>query len=269
MDLLNKVDLVQSAGGLQWLMLLIYRVIRHEQAQEVTGKCISLLSRISDELGRRTNPYHLILRSRFGLYGTPLEPQLFDIEPPPPAKSSSTNVTYASVVAGESLPSTSADFHANFAFNKENLDPKDVLTTSPDSKIKLRNITPSKLFRGLLETEPLHFSCLSASDGTRLERADLGPTNVVNSMVPITVTHVQNGGTKKVEIEQFFNDFAGDLFMPKIEKNSSNGQGSSHSASTLADNVYQMIIHSDNLKNEDFAKLSMYSLFVLAYSCFF
>lgn len=40
---------------------------------------------------------------RFGLYGTPFEAELFDLEPPVPAKFSSVPVTYASIVASEPM----------------------------------------------------------------------------------------------------------------------------------------------------------------------
>lgn len=43
---------------------------------------------------KRTNPYHLLLRSRYGLYGLATEPELFDIEPPTFGKGSSTNSYY-------------------------------------------------------------------------------------------------------------------------------------------------------------------------------
>ena len=39
--------------------------------------------------------------NRFGLYNTPFEPELFEIEPPVPAKFSSVPITYATVVSGE------------------------------------------------------------------------------------------------------------------------------------------------------------------------
>lgn len=35
------------------------------------------------------------------MYNTPFEPELFDIEPPVPAKFSSVPITYATVVSGE------------------------------------------------------------------------------------------------------------------------------------------------------------------------
>jgi hypothetical protein len=43
----------------------------------------------------------LMFIHRFGLYSTPFEPELFDIEPPVPAKFSSVPITYATVVSGE------------------------------------------------------------------------------------------------------------------------------------------------------------------------
>jgi hypothetical protein len=43
----------------------------------------------------------LVSVCRFGLYNTPFEPELFDIEPPIPAKFSSVPITYATVVSGE------------------------------------------------------------------------------------------------------------------------------------------------------------------------
>lgn len=101
LEILDSINEVHSAGGLQWLSVLLYKVAQPEYVPILISRCVTLLTNIANELQRRTNPYHLLLRSRYGLYGTPLEPELFDVEPPPPTKSSSTTVTYASVVTGE------------------------------------------------------------------------------------------------------------------------------------------------------------------------
>lgn len=267
LEIIESIDHIQSAGCLKWLIILVYKVTQQDQTKILTNRCIGLLTKIADELSRRVNPYHLILRSRYGLYGIPLEPELFDIEPPAPIKGSST-VTYASVVAGENT-SHNMDFHKNFAFNKEHLDPKEILmSTSNDSKIKLKNITPSKLFRGLLETEHLHFTCVSASDGTRVEKADINLSNLPNGIVPLTVAHVQNSGTKKVDVEHYISDISDNVYIVN-NKVYSNGQGSSNSTNSLVENVYQMILHTDN--NEDFTKLSKCPIsrkFFFAYNCF-
>ncbi|KAK5648597.1 hypothetical protein RI129_003489 [Pyrocoelia pectoralis] len=258
MNILDSVDQVNSAASLQWLINLLLKVTQPDQMASVALKCISLLGSISHELNKRTNPYHLLLRSRYGLFGTPLEPELFDIEPPPPIKPSSIAVTYATVVTGENT-TPQLDFHTNYAFNKEALDPKEVLSvTKGDGKIKLKNIAPSKLVRGLLETEPLHFTCASASEGTRIERADVnGGSSFLNNLIPITVSgpQTQTSGTKKVEGEHHFSDFA-EVYHNHMGKNTGNGQGSSNNSYTsLMDGAYQVIFQTDNVKTEDFPKL--------------
>ncbi|KAB0803392.1 hypothetical protein PPYR_00362 [Photinus pyralis] len=262
MNILDSVDQVNSAASLQWLVNLLLKVMQPDQMANVAAKCISLLGNVSHELNRRTNPYHLLLRSRYGLFGTPLEPELFDIEPPPPIKPSSIAVTYATVVAGENVTQP-FDFHTNYAFNKETLDPKEVLSvTKGDGKIKLKNIAPSKLVRGLLETEPLHFTCASASEGTRIERADVSGSSFVNNLIPITVSvpQTQTTGTKKVEGEHHYPDFT-EVYQNHVGKSVGNGQGSSNNSYTsLMDGAYQVIFQTDNVKTEDFSKLIADSL---------
>lgn len=183
LSLLNTITEVRSPGGLQWIFSLLLKVTS-KNSHYVAAKCVTLLNKMSEELENRTNPYHLLLRSRYGLYGTPLELELFDIEPPPYTKSSSTYVTYASAVSGDNLQST--DFFENYSFNKESINPKDVLSGT-ETKLKWRNLAPPKIYRGLIETEPLHFTCISASEGTRLERADATSTIVVSNEMPTIV----------------------------------------------------------------------------------
>lgn len=263
LTLLDSIDHVCSAASLQWFVTLLLKVTNPDETANVSHKCINLLERISDELYKRTNPYHLLLRSRFGLFGTPLESELFDVEPPPPLKASSTTLTYASVVSndGATVPQQ-ADFHLNYAFNKETLDPKEVLSiTKGDGKIRLKNIAPSKLVRGLLETEPLHFTCTAASEGTRVERADAAPAPYVNNLIPITVTapHTISSGTKKVDMEQIVNDIVNDTaaYQNSLSKVAVNAQGNfNNSYAALVDAGYTVVFQTDNVKNEDFSKLS-------------
>lgn len=196
---------VWSAGALHWLVVLVQRVTRETNQHLVANQCISLLRQISHELHIRTNPYHLLLRSHFGLFGTPLEPELFDVEPPVPAKASSIPITYASVVTGDQIQPS--PFQAHFVFNNSSIDPKEVFTTpSSETKLRLKSIAPNKHMRGLLETEPLHFACVTASDGTRVERFDptAPPVNMSGLFGPVTVQATQNQqqnntGTKKAD----------------------------------------------------------------------
>lgn len=200
LNCLPDVSQIWSAGSLHWLVVLMLKVTRGNSHSPLVSQCISLLTQIAYEIYNRTNSYHLLLRSRFGLFGTPLEPELFDVDPPTPAKSSSIPVTYASVVNGEQN-STSA---TNFIWNDSSLDPKEMfISSSNETKIKLKTMVPNKHMRGLLETEPLHFVCISASDGTRVERFDLSmpPVNMSGLFGPVTVQATQNQqttGTKKI-----------------------------------------------------------------------
>ncbi|RZB38740.1 baculoviral IAP repeat-containing protein 6 [Asbolus verrucosus] len=235
LSILNTINEVRSPGGLQWIFALLLRVTS-KNAHYVAAKCVALLNKMSEELESRTNPYHLLLRSRYGLYGTPLELELFDIEPPPYAKSSSTYVTYASAVSGDNT-SQNADFFENYSFNKESINPKDVLSGT-ETKLKWRNLAPPKIYRGLIETEPLHFSCISASEGTRLERADAS-NNIVINEIPFSMTpfhgqgslHKMDGNT----IKQYMVEFAEDSAVTK-EIKSGNSQATSSGAVTWDDN---------------------------------
>lgn len=248
-------------------MVLLFKVAQAENISVLTTKCINLLTRIACELHKRTNPYHLLLRSRYGLYGTPLEPELFDIEPPPPGKPSSTQVTYASVVAGENS-TQNVDFHTNYSFYREHLDPKDVLsTTNNDMKVRLKNVTPTKMVRGLLETEPLHYTCACASDGTRIERADATNGNLMNSMIQFTMNLNQTGessGTKKEDIDHhlFMNDFK-EVVMSNNTKNEKGGVNGIHGKNMIDFET------SDSVKHEvDFTKLSKFMVIFFAFFVF-
>lgn len=41
-----------------------------------------LLTMVSEALSKKVDPLHAMLQTRFNLYGTPLERELFDTEPP-------------------------------------------------------------------------------------------------------------------------------------------------------------------------------------------
>lgn len=184
---MDNITDIKSAAGLHWLFSLLLKVTTKETEPLISAKCVSLLSKISTELLNRTNPYHLLLRSRYGLYGTPMEPELFDIEPPPYVKGDSSppyllgpNQNSVEV----SSPPAMENF-TNYSFNKESISPKDVLFT-PTNKLKYKNVASLRTIHGLIETEPLHYNCVSSSEGTRLERADTSAkASYINSVVPL------------------------------------------------------------------------------------
>ncbi|XP_008195667.1 baculoviral IAP repeat-containing protein 6 isoform X2 [Tribolium castaneum] len=245
LSLLNTITDVRSPGGLQWIFALLLKVIS-KNAQYVATKCVTLLNKMSEELENRTNPYHLLLRSRYGLYGTPLELELFDIEPPPYAKSTSTYVTYATAVSGDSANQNN-DFFENYSFNKESINPKDVLSGT-ETKLKWRNLAPPKIYRGLIETVPLHFTCVSASEGTRLERADASNNinNIVINEIPFSITPFHGQGSlDKMDHSKFKSylvDFVEEPTVTVKEYKNSNPQATTSSVGTWDDNGCEVLI---------------------------
>ncbi|XP_043273976.1 baculoviral IAP repeat-containing protein 6 isoform X1 [Venturia canescens] len=182
--LLPSIVSVQWAGSLRWLALLITRLLPLDRNHAVAQQCVTIVQQISAEMSNRVNPYHLLLATRFGLYNTPFETELFDIEPPMPPKSSSMPVTYATILAGEQSTTSSTAATTN-TYTQDTIDLRDLLTLPTHSSGEL--IVPSKLkalctnhsMKGLLEVEPLHFTCHAASDGTKMEKIDPG-ANAIN-----------------------------------------------------------------------------------------
>lgn len=64
---------------------------------------------------------------RFGLYGTPFEPELFDVEPPVSVKSTSMPLTYASVVQGDSVLNAPSSSLSGTGIGSDHLDLRELL----------------------------------------------------------------------------------------------------------------------------------------------
>lgn len=69
-----------------------------------------------------------------------------------------------------------------------------------------------KLVKGLIETEPLHFTCVNTSEGTRLEMADSVSANVqttINNILPIVMSSGQTATVtaKKEDLQQFIQKY--------------------------------------------------------------
>jgi len=101
-----------------------------------------------------------VILIRFGLYNTPFETELFDLDPPMLPKFSSMPVTYASIVAGEQTgPSvaSSSTVHSSKMYSQDSIDLRDLLTLPMHSSSEF--VIPSKLkalctnhnMKGLLE----------------------------------------------------------------------------------------------------------------------
>ncbi|PZC74551.1 hypothetical protein B5X24_HaOG207685 [Helicoverpa armigera] len=90
-----------SAGAVRWLAALAQQCTARAMAPALVAKCLALLERSARCLRDRPDVYHSLLRARFGLYGLPLERTIFATEIPEQGRGTSTPVTYASVLAGD------------------------------------------------------------------------------------------------------------------------------------------------------------------------
>jgi hypothetical protein len=122
---------------------------------DLAGPCLATLVRIIAELQKRKEPLQQLLQSRYGFTGRPFEAQLFSLEP-----SSKTNGN----------GTTNGNIASSFAALNQ-------LVSSAGDKEKTQSHLDAlglKRCFDLLDVEPLPFTLLTASDGTRLERADAG-----------------------------------------------------------------------------------------------
>ncbi|XP_059477801.1 baculoviral IAP repeat-containing protein 6 [Neocloeon triangulifer] len=175
--LLNALPMVpraQSSGALHWFFMMLSRKALLNPT--TTGqKCMTLLQQVATELSSRSSPEHMLLRTRFGLYGLPLEPQIFDAELPlQQCKSSSIPLSYATIVSGEASMNTYQNMAPSNGFSEL----KNMFT---GTNIGASMISENQM-RGLLETQPLHFTCHAASDGTKLEALPSSDGMYMNSV---------------------------------------------------------------------------------------
>lgn len=202
LDLLPLTLAAPSAGAVHWFFTLLNHIKCLDSAA-VALCCTQLLEAVARQyhaLGA-SNVHHAILRARYGLYGCPLDTELFDFDPPPmrtvPATTNvSTGSSYASIVASSMGPASMVGSTAGTVPGigvtgisnaptssasssqpaPEEVAFKDLMNLcSADSSGYTKPPSDTHLGRylnGLLEVEPLHFTCHATSDGTRMERMD-------------------------------------------------------------------------------------------------
>ncbi|XP_049878015.1 baculoviral IAP repeat-containing protein 6 isoform X2 [Pectinophora gossypiella] len=173
-----------SPGALRWLVALAQHATGRGAAPDLVARCQALLESTAKCLRERADVYHHLLKARFGLYGLPLERQIFASEVPELGRGTSTPVTYASVLTGDTStpPAAKPDYQL-----------KDLLNLPPD--IDPKNKTNSTAWwaqnngvaifgAGLSEAMPLHVTCHVASDGTKLESTGARHHPAVVSTLP-------------------------------------------------------------------------------------
>ncbi|GAB1609836.1 baculoviral IAP repeat-containing protein 6-like isoform X2 [Argonauta hians] len=167
-----------SAGALRWFFTLL-NIVKQMNDSLVAEKCVAMLTKVAKFYHNRETPLHSLLKARYGLQGHPFDPDLFDFYPANSLRQSAIPYTYASAVAG-----TPGGQSFQPPPQQDEMDYYDLFNQLSDKQC---DKFPSEYLRhnilGLLEVEPLHFTCHATSDSTKMERLDSGPSN--SNSIPI------------------------------------------------------------------------------------
>ncbi|KAK7818399.1 hypothetical protein U0070_018715, partial [Myodes glareolus] len=140
-----------TGGSVYWYFVLL-NYVKDEDLAGCSTACAALLTAVSRQLQDRLTPLEALLQTRYGLYSFPFDPVLFDLE-----------------MSGSSCKNV---YNSSIGVQSDEIDLSDVL--SGNGKVSSCTAAEGSFtsLTGLLEVEPLHFTCVSTSDGTRLERDD-------------------------------------------------------------------------------------------------
>lgn len=228
LDALPLTLMATSAGALHWFFTLLNHV-KCLDAGAAAQRCTELLGAVAQQYNTvgGVNNFHALLRARYGLYGCPLDTELFDVDPPPlhtvPATSSVTaGSSYASVVASNisqagvgtgvsggpvsmipiSGMSTAGGTNGGQS-SSEDVVFKDLMNLCWTDGKQVPDVQQiGRYLNGLLEVEPLHFTCHATSDGTRMERVDSGEIPLFETSQRSFVVNIQSGSGFLVSIVQ-------------------------------------------------------------------
>uniref|UniRef100_A0A8P4K7V8 Dual E2 ubiquitin-conjugating enzyme/E3 ubiquitin-protein ligase BIRC6 n=1 Tax=Dicentrarchus labrax TaxID=13489 RepID=A0A8P4K7V8_DICLA len=151
LDNMPYLPAAATGGSVFWYFVLL-NYVKEEDLAGCSTACASLLTAISRQLQDRLTPLEALLQTRYGLYSSPFDPVLFDLE-----------------VSGSTCKNA---FNSSIGVQSDEIDLSDIL--SGNGKVSSCAAAEGSFtaLTGLLEVEPLHFTCISTSDGTRVERDD-------------------------------------------------------------------------------------------------
>ncbi|NWH73789.1 BIRC6 protein, partial [Piaya cayana] len=173
--LLDNMPLLPAAatgGSVYWYFVLL-NYVKDEDLAGCSTACASLLTAVSRQLQDRLTPMEALLQTRYGLYSSPFDPVLFDLE-----------------ISGSSCKNV---YNSSIGVQSDEIDLSDVI--SGNGKINSCAAAEGSFtsLTGLLEVEPLHFTCVSTSDGTRIERDDASTFTVSTFGVTPAVGGLSSG----------------------------------------------------------------------------
>ncbi|XP_069036040.1 baculoviral IAP repeat-containing protein 6 isoform X3 [Lepisosteus oculatus] len=172
LDNMPYLPAAATGGSVFWYFVLL-NYVKDEDLAGCSTACASLLTAVSRQLQDRLTPLEALLQTRYGLYSSPFDPVLFDLE-----------------VSGSSCKNA---FNSSIGVQSDEIDLSDVLSGTGKVSSCAAAEGSFTALTGLLEVEPLHFTCVSTSDGTRVERDDASMFTVSTFGVTPTVGGLSAG----------------------------------------------------------------------------
>ncbi|KMZ04446.1 baculoviral IAP repeat-containing protein 6 isoform X6 [Drosophila simulans] len=195
----------QCGSVVRWYMMLTCATSTAESHNSISEQAISLLKGIAAEIDKRWDPHCALLCTRFGLYGYPFEPEIFDFDFPNVSRqgpgSSVSNVIRSSPTI---LPVTGLDIK-----RLSSIDGVDFRTFP----YLIRGKSISNQLRGLLEVVQLHFTCVQTSEATRIDNIDsVGGNSGANVIIEdVMMIPKQVVSPFKEKGEEMLNDLVNDV----------------------------------------------------------
>ncbi|KAM8852773.1 dual E2 ubiquitin-conjugating enzyme/E3 ubiquitin-protein ligase BIRC6 isoform 1-T1 [Synchiropus picturatus] len=172
LDNMPYLPAAATGGSVFWYFVLL-NFVKEEDLAGCSTACASLLTAISRQLQDRLTPLEALLQTRYGLYSSPFDPVLFDLE-----------------VSGSSCKNA---FNSSIGVQSDEIDLSDILSGNGKASGCAAAEGSFTALTGLLEVEPLHFTCISTSDGTRVERDDASMFTVSTFGVAPAVGNLSTG----------------------------------------------------------------------------
>ncbi|XP_070142867.1 dual E2 ubiquitin-conjugating enzyme/E3 ubiquitin-protein ligase BIRC6 isoform X3 [Drosophila kikkawai] len=201
----HELPRAQCGSVVRWYMMLTCATSTAESHNSISEQAIHMLKEISDEIDKRWDPYCALLSTRFGLYGFPFEPEIFDFDFPNINRhGSSSSVALTNVIRSSAtiLPVTGLDIK-----RLSSIDGVDFRTFP----YLIRGKSISNQLRGLLEVVQLHFNCVQTSEATRIDNIDSVGGNSAASVIIEDVMMMPKLKVGKEKDEELLNDLVNDV----------------------------------------------------------
>ncbi|KAH8417362.1 hypothetical protein KR222_009764, partial [Zaprionus bogoriensis] len=200
----HELPQARCGSAVRWYTMLTCATSTAESHNSISEYAINLLKDITSEIDKRWDPYCALLTTRFGLYGYPFEPEIFDFDFPNINRhGSSSSVAVTNVIRSSAtiLPVSGLDIK-----RLSSIDGVD-FRTFPHL---IRGKSISNQLRGLLEVVQLHFNCVQTSEATRIDSID-SVVNGASSVVIEDVIMMPKMVAPKGKDEELLSDLVNDV----------------------------------------------------------